>query len=458
MIENRPRRHGPAAVLVLSIAILVLAACSGPGASTTSPPPPANSPSSGGGSLDQYDLVFAVAGDSRSEQAWMNYKATPAPDYGKYIDKAALNALNTALIDKRQGRSDFFFMHLGDFGIRGGTPVFAAFKQSMSPLKDAGIPMYPALGNHEVRYYKPACSSATKEADHAICAKKHGESHTMAQHGSPGGAEIYQNAIKGQQEYQAAFSAPWMMPADASFPEDYEKLAYTFKRGSTAFIVMDAYYVNDDENRYKKGYYTDFQLRWLQETLRRYKDDPTVKHRFVMSHQPVFNAGTGDASFYKRYNYPASARSGWILWALLDTYKVDAFFCGHSHFYHRWDVFGSKYARKYNKAKWDALGNKFSESNIKRYVDAGSSWETTIPHVLNGSCGAGIEKFTGNTVPAVTRAGVYNFSIVHVKGDAVTVDVYSYGDDKGLWTPKMLDKFRKQGGLVTTLPLQPEPT
>lgn len=431
MRQRHPLRPGLAALSVLSFAILLLAACTQPVARTTSPPPPANAPSSGDAALEQYDLVFAVAGDSRSEQDWMDPKGKKKPVYSKYIDTAALGALNGALIDKRQGRSDFFFIHLGDFAIRGGKPVFDAFKQVMSPLKDAGIPVYPAIGNHELRYYVPDTT---------------------------GKAETFDNAYKSQGEYQAAFAAPWTMPADASFLKDYKNLAYHFKRGSTAFIVMDAYYVNEKAKLYKKGYYSDVQLKWLQDTLIAYRKDQSVKHVFVMSHQPVFNAAAGDGSLYKRYNYPKSARSGWILWALMDTYKVDAFFCGHSHFYHRWDVFGSRYARRYNKEKWAALGDRFKASNIKRYVDGGSSWETTIPQVLNGSCGAGIETFTGNAIPASARAGVYNFSIVYVKGDAVTVDVYSYGDDEGLWTPKMLDKFRKEGGVVTTLPLQPEPT
>lgn len=431
MRQRHPLRPGLAALSVLSFAILLLAACTQPVGRTTSPPPPANAPSSGDAALEQYDLVFAVAGDSRSEQDWMDPERKKKPDYRKYIDTAALGALDTALIDKRQGRSDFFFMHLGDFAIRGGDKVFSAFKQVIAPLKDAGIPMYPAIGNHELRYYFPDTTAK---------------------------AESFDNAYKSQGEYQAAFAAPWTMPADATFLAGYKNLAYHFKRGSTAIVVMDAYYVNKKEKRYKKGYYSDTQLRWLQDTLIAYRKDQSVKHLFVMSHQPVFNAAAGDGSFYHRYNWPASSRSAWILWALMDTYKVDAFFCGHSHFYHRWDVFGSDYARRYNKEKWAALGDQFKASNIKRYVDGGSSWDTTIPQVLNGSCGAGIEEFKGNDIPAAARAGVYNFSIVYVKGDAVTVDVYSYGDDKGLWAPKMLDKFRKQGGVVTTLPLQPEPT
>jgi len=360
----------------------------------------------------------------------MNYGSKPPPDYRKYINTTALGALNKALIEKRQGREDFFFMFLGDIGIYGGAPVFNAFKQVMSPLKDSGIPMYPAIGNHEVRFFQ---YEETKKAE------------------APG------RALKGQQQYQAAFEAPWTMPDDASFLKDYQDLAYTFRRGSSVFVVMDAFYVNEKAGQYKKGYYSDVQLRWLQETLRSYKDDPTVKHRFVVSHQPVFDAGKGDASFYHKYNWPASSRSAWIAWALMDTYKVDMFFCGHSHFYHRWNVFGTKYARKYNKDEWDALGNDFNESNIKRYVDAGSSWETTIPQVVNGSCGAEIEVFAGNSVPAAVSADVYNFSMVFVKGDTVTVDVYSYGDDTGQWAPQMIDKFRKVGGVVTTV-LTPEPT
>lgn len=435
MREKHPHRYRPAALLVLSVTLLVLAACGGQSDA------PSTSPPLSGGSLDQYDLVFAVAGDSRSSAAWMNYD--PKPDYRKYINTTALGALNSALIEKRQGREDFFFMFLGDMAIYGGAPIFNTFKQVMSPLKDSGIPMYPAIGNHEVRFFQ---YEETKKA------------------------EAPARALRAQQAYQAAFEPPWTMPSDASFLKDYQNLAYTFRRGSSVFVVMDAFYVNEKAELYKKGYYSDVQLKWLQDTLEGYKNDTTVTHRIILSHQPVFDAFGGNGRLYDRYDKKpppgstkdrptaASARSNWIMWALLDTYKVDAFFSGHSHFYHRWNVVGGQFRHKYGQ-DFPPLGSEFDVSDIKRYIPDTKVWETTIPHVVTGSCGAEIEAFGGNNVPAAARADEYNFAIVYVKGGTVTVDVYSYGDDNGLWAPKMIDKFRIiENHLVTTLPLNPEPT
>lgn len=448
MRRNRAHRHGPVALFALLLAALLLAACTGTAARAPSEPP-ANAPTSasspGGGALDYYDLVFAVAGDSRSELDWVDTKSKK-PDYGKYINKAALGALNNALVAKRQGRQGFFLMHLGDFAMRGGEKVMSAVKQTMAPLTGAGIPMYASIGNHEIRYYEFE---------------------------KTGDAESAANAKKAQKQYQDAYANGWLMPADATSPQDYGKLAYHFKRGSSAFIVLDAYYVNTSEKHYKKGYYTDFQLGWLENMLKTYRADQSVKHIFVMSHQPVFNADGGEGKLYTRYDEltpekgrpkNASARSNWILWALLDYYKVDVFFCGHSHFYHRWDVKGDKFEYRYGADKrykdpWPALGKTFEKSVIATYTAHSAPWQTAIPQVLNGTCGAKPQGFSGNSLPAQARANAYNFSIVYVKGDAVTVDVWSYSDDKGtIKEPTMADKFRKAGGVVTTLPLQPEPT
>lgn len=439
MRKKTPVRHGVAALLVLSLAFAILAGCARPDAQGPTPRPPVTGVSSPVTAPLGYDLVFAVAGDSRTETDWLD--PGKKPDYGRYIDKAKLGALRDDLIGRWGGSPGFFFFHLGDFGIRGGKPVFDEFKKVMAPMQAAKIPVYPVIGNHEVRYYVPKSGGQGK-----------------------GGAETFANARKGQEEYQAAFKAPWMMPSDANYPKGYEGLAYHFKRGSTAFIVMDSFFASkaDGLDVYKKGYYSDFQLKWLQDTLIAYRKDAGVENVFVLAHQPVFSAAKGDGTLYNRYDKDrkprgASARSNWILWALIDTYRADAFFCGHSHYYHRWNVVGDRFQHSW-ETSWTALGNDFEASGIKRYVDKRSSWETTIPQVLNGTCGAPIDTLADPaTVPAEASAEAYNYSIVYVKGDVITVEVYAYDVVGGKAQRRLIDKFRKQNGQWENLPLVEEP-
>ena len=429
-------RHGIAAFMVLSLAIVVATGCAKTAAQTPTPKPPANDASSEASASPEYDLVFAVAGDSRTAQTWMDPKKKP--DYSKYIDTAALGALRDDLISTWGGSPGFFFVHMGDIGIRGGKPVFDAFKKIMAPMQSANIPMYLVKGNHEVRYYVP---------------KPDG--------GGKGGAETFANARKSQEQYQAAFKAPWLMPAGAKYPKGYEGLAYHFRRGSSAFIVMDSYFASKADNVYKKGYYSDFQLKWLQDTLIAYRKDTSVKNVFVMAHQPVFNAGKGDGTLYNKYDKNrkpsgASARSEWIMWALMDKYSVDAFFCGHSHFYHRWNVVGDQFAHTWNKS-WKALGSEFDASNIRSLVGKVRPWPTTIPQVLNGTCGAPFEDLPSTSkVPAEAKAKKYNFSIVYVKDDVITVEVYAYDVVGGKAKHYLIDKFQKQDGQWQNLPLTEE--
>ncbi|MBA4370620.1 MAG: hypothetical protein C0418_03460 [Coriobacteriaceae bacterium] len=440
-------RLGLAALLPLSLAVLGLTGCAKPATQTQTPPPPANeatgtttsatTATTPAAPYSRYDLVFAVAGDSRSAQAWMDTTAKKKPDYGKYINKTGLAKLRDNLSAGWGGSPGFLLVHLGDFGIRGGTPIFDEFKTMMSPMRAKGIPVYPVKGNHEVRYYVP---DTTKKA------------------------ETYENALKAQDQYRSAF-ATWLPAGAVSMDKNYSGLAYRFKSpdGGTAFIVMDAYYVSTQDKKYHKGYYSDPELRWLQDSLITYKQDAKVKQVFVMSHQPAFDAVAADGSLFDDYNSDRSARSDQIMWVLMNNYGATAYFCGHSHFYHRWNVAGSRFGREWSDPDW------FDITELGQYRGA---WETTIPQVLNGAAGAPLQSLTkkmvkdpSQRIAAAASAEVQNFSIVYVKGDTVTVEVYSYGDRSEpadepatgtWWEPKLIDKFQGQNHVWKTLELVPE--
>ncbi len=437
-------------LLMFSMAlILSIVSCAGSNPQTKSPP------TKFAASAPQYDLVFAVAGDSRvwdpkdldAGDYWLNTSGHSSEDtayYKQYINTAALGALRDNLINSWKGSPGLFLMHVGDIGMRGGTPVFNAFKQEMDPLITAGIPVYLTIGNHELRYYK------------------------RENNGSKSGqAESNANTYLAQKEYQATIGKSMVPVGAEKFSPQYDGgLAYSFKRGNSLFIALDSYYVNYDDTdnpKYKKGYYSDFQLDKLREILKNISE--SVQNIFVFSHQPAFNADGGKGEFYNRYHPEDANRSNWILWALLDTYKVDAFFAGHSHFYHRWNVVGTKFGSKWD-TDWRAVNSDFPDlkSFVNNYKgnntkDNKTDWKNVIPQVVNGSCGAPTQNFSGNSVPAAKRASVYNYSIVKVKGDTITIEVYSYGytqtskasNGKTVGTnvitqPTLIDQFQKQGG------------
>lgn len=222
--------------------------------------------------------------------------------------------------------------------------------------------------------------------------------------------------------------------------------------------MMDSYFVSHADDVYRKGYYSDFQLKWLQGTLAACSKDPSVKNVFVLSHQPAFDASGAKGLLYSNYDKDrkpaaAGARSSWIMWALMDTYGVDAFFCGHSHFYHRWNIVGDAFEHSW-KTSWAALPPEFDTSGIR----GKASWETTIPQVLNGTCGVPPDLMASLvTVPAEARSTEYNFSIVYVKGDTITVEVYAYTVAGGKATHWLIDKFEKRDGQWSNLPLSAGP-
>jgi hypothetical protein len=262
-----------------------------------------------------------------------------------------------------------------------------------------------------------------------------------------------------------------MIPLDAEHlsPKYDGGLAYSFKKGDSLFIVLDAYYVNYDKEKpkYKKGYYSDFQLDKLREILDKNKD---VQNKFVFSHQPAFDAAGGEGEFYHKYNKTDAYRANWILWALLDKYEVDVFFCGHSHFYHRWNVSGPKFGNKWDTDNWRAVGSDFPalKAFVKNYEKNKPPWENEIPQVVAGSCGAPTQKAPVNSsVAANYTKSVYNYSIVQVKGNTITVEVYRYGYTKPendtntgktigknvMEQPTLIDKFQKQGKQWKDLPI-----
>ncbi len=116
----------------LLIFVLGTASCVAIGA-----PPPEPEPGSFAGEIVSPSDVFLVVGDSRPA-----FFGEP----GDSLDGAGVAAVTTAMRDERPA----FVVHTGDIAKRGSDEdAWLQFDADFAPVRDAGIPLYPVLGNHE---------------------------------------------------------------------------------------------------------------------------------------------------------------------------------------------------------------------------------------------------------------------------------------------------------------------
>jgi len=185
-----------------------------------------------------------------------------------------------------------FAVVTGDLALVGGEAdgrtYFADWKEAMRPLTDAGIRVWPAVGNHD----------------------------------------LYVNQLFGfqyrwvQEAFQKAFAD---LPDNG--PADYERLAYAFEDpGSGSFFaVLDTYHIPKSLasiSYVRQGHIRDEQTFWLAEKLA----ETTARHRFVFGHNPVYSP-LG----------PVQACIGnWCdLWRVMSEGGARFYFCGHDHLYSR---------------------------------------------------------------------------------------------------------------------------
>jgi hypothetical protein len=92
---------------------------------------------------------------------------------------------------------------------------------------------------------------------------------------------------------------------------EVDRTFFSFSRGNCHFIILDC--TADDLTS---------QLLWLENDLKSASNDPSTNHIFVAGHYPLWIAAR--AGFTRQdYAKPVST--------LLARYKVDAYFCGHTH-------------------------------------------------------------------------------------------------------------------------------
>jgi len=228
------------------------------------------------------NLRFVFLADSRSD----SYGNPPAPE--NFINTPVLEAIVTQILALSPRPA--FVVFGGDMVYRGHYQhsstsfyTYDAWKKVMKPLKDAGIAVYTAMGNHEL-------------------------------YDTHAGTFVLAN----QTEFQKAFS-----DNPGNGPSGYERLVYSFSSpgGDIFFAVLDPYYLTDNiPSTDLDGKIDDVQTEWLAKRLA----ETTATHKFLFIHTPYYYvSGSVAGDTYTR------------LWDMLDKNKFDMYACGHSHLYSR---------------------------------------------------------------------------------------------------------------------------
>jgi len=260
-----------------------------------------------------------------------------------------------------------FVVFGGDMSFRGYIKpnyTFQAWKDLFQPLTSKGIPLYTAIGNHELW---------REDADSGYM-------------------------LKNQQEYQTVFSEN---PSNG--PAGYEHLAYSFTSpgGGSLFVVLDAYYLTHDSIPKNLGGNMDqAQMSWLRGVVAQSK----ATHKFLFIHTPYYYISNDPEE-------PSEANQTYTrLWSFLDSNRFDMFTCGHSHLYSRKTIDSSIIPTPQTTPPTPAWKNNVVQL-LNGTCGAGVDAETIDPAIR-----------TAWNVH--NDRDVYYFSVIDINGSTVTVNSY----------------------------------
>ncbi len=224
-------------------------------------------------------LRFVVAGDSRG--------ATQAES----VNTAILGEINARMLAMTPRPSFVIFNGDMEFRSKGeGQWHMDDWLTAMKPVRDAGIALYPVVGNHELYQDK---------------------THVLYR--------------KSQAEYQKVFP---FVPQNG--PKGYEGLVYSFTSpgGEAFFAILDTYFLAPKQSTlsYKNAvsWITPAQIDWLREQTAA----STAKFKFVAMHAPTFNL--------KQAKNPTCEDPGHCeLWKFIDANHFAMSLASHIHLYSR---------------------------------------------------------------------------------------------------------------------------
>ncbi len=329
------------------------------------------------------NLRFVFLADSRS-----NTRPSDPANLDEAINTPVLNAIIAQI--QALSPPPAFVIFGGDMAYRGcftfsDTPyyVFQTFKDLFAPLTSAGIPLYTAIGNHEL----------------------------YDEHSS--GGFVLANQTQYQQVFPNLPSTPLPLPG-------YEGLVYSFESpgGDAFFAVLDPYFLTQDVADPDLGGFISYtQQNWLASQVAQTQ----ATHKFLFIHTPYYYVTGPDP------NEPPSAAnvSYTELWNILDQTRFDFYACGHEHLYSRKTIDSS------------ILPNPQPEPPLPQFPP----WSHNVVQLLCGTCGATPDAGTPLVNPNLWHISqapnTYYFSVVDINGSHVKV--YSYCGNTGAYT--IFDSF-----------------
>ena len=328
------------AMTLLIVAVAMLSGCS----KSKSEQPPATSET----------LRFVWLADSRGDKL------------DNPVNTPVLNAIISQIATLSPKPS--FVVFGGDMSYRGfihPSYTFQAWKDLFSPVTSQGIPLYTAVGNHELYY----------------------------QHSDSG------FILGNQQMFQTVFSEN---PSNG--PAGYEHLAYSFASpgGSSFFAVLDPYYLTSSIKPAGLGGDIEGpQMSWLRAQVAQTK----ATHKFLFIHTPYYYVDNDTTE-------PSTVSQSFTrLWAFLDSNKFDFYACGHSHLFARRTIDSSVLPNPQTTPLTPAWKN-----NVVQLLNGTCG--------AGPSTGA-IDQNIKTLWNVHNDAKTYYFSVIDINGGNVTVNSYS---------------------------------
>ncbi|MCX6281660.1 MAG: metallophosphoesterase [Bacteroidetes bacterium] len=243
--------------------------------------------------------------------------------------------------------------------------TFQAFKDLFAPITSQGIPLYTAVGNHELYY-------------------EHSDSGFI---------------LSNQQQFQQVFSEN---PANG--PAGYEHLAYSFTSpgGSCFFATLDPYFLTHDSVPEGLGGNIEGpQMSWLRAQVAQTK----ATHKFLFIHTPYYYVSNDTAE-------PSTVSQSFTrLWSFLDSNKFDFYACGHSHLFARRTIDSSIPPNPQTLPQTPAWQN-----NVVQLLNGTCG---------AGGGGGNIDPAVRAAWNVHNSVKTYYFSVVDINGGSVTVNSYS---------------------------------
>lgn len=270
--------------------------------------------------------------------------------------------------------------------------TFQMWKDLFKDLKDARIPLYTAIGNHELYRHDDKL---------------------------PNDAGFF---LENQEEYKKVFSENPHNGPEGYKPDhtyyNYKGLAYSFTSpgGDAFFAVLDPYYLTQNIIPDGLGGHIDeVQLKWLAHQVAKTR----ATHKFLFIHTPYYYV-TGDPK-----KVSGADDSFTKLWAFLDKNRFDFYACGHSHLYSRKTI------------------DRHVLPNPQTHPPT-PPWRHDVVQLLNGTSGAGPDESTPFVDPQLWHihqdADTFYFSVIDINGSRVKVTSISYNTVTQDY--KVIDKYR----------------